>query len=191
MDSFQNQLLALLAAKRLKSDIDAAAATIEDDPLRLGQAIDLYLESETPIRERLAWTLQVATEIFPSLVNQALQRQIFNLMEQARSDAERRAFLNILRNDWLPDDLLGPAYDFCLAWMADPQMAIAVRVYCLDILLQIVDREPELARELELVTDEIMAMDAPPAFLASRRKKIAATVKRSQQAKSKSKRAKS
>lgn len=170
-DTFKAELMSALAEKRMKEDLVRAARLVQGNPVRLSQILDILPELKSPLRERLAWMVQLICEEYPELIDAGMISRIIDVFEDAKTDAEKRAYLNVLRTNQIPEHKLGEVYDRCFEWFNDPKQALAVRIYALYVMLNIAKELPELNHEIELCVNSNDIDPTPAMFVALRRAK--------------------
>jgi hypothetical protein len=87
-------------------------------------------------------------------------------------DAVRRNVMRALQFVEIPPRLLGEIASICFDELASPVSPIAVRACAMTVLERVVEREPELGRELRLVIEQQLPY-ATAAFQARARKVLA------------------
>lgn len=152
-----------------KSHILQIVHWIGDDQDRFDQLVDLLLHGGKPESQRAAWVFQHSAGAHPELVRPHLQSLLDHLQPLA-SDAVKRGILRALGEQDLPEELMGIAADYCFDFLADLKESIAVRVYAMNILWNICQKEPDLSEELAMLIEDQLPYWS--AGLKSRGKKI-------------------
>ena len=68
--------------------------------------------------------------------------------------ARRRNLTRTLQFAHIPRAYLGRIVDWCFRWIADPQEAVAVRVFSMTVVYNATLREPDLSEELRIILEE-------------------------------------
>ena len=143
---------------------------IGKDTQRFAQLMDLFFSEEWRINQRAAYSMNFCVEAYPELVTPYLEELIYNLEKEGNHDAVKRNTVRILQNIDLPEPLLGPAADVCFRLLNNPNEAVAIRVFSMQVLYNICLKEPDLANELMLIIEEYLPYST--AGFKSRGKKI-------------------
>lgn len=111
------------------------------------------------------------------------QQQMIQAVLKTESESVRRSLLRVIESgnlsDQDDDEQLGRLFDACLRWMVSESHAIAVRCNAMQVLYRICLIEPELAPEVILNIETLIAHGS--AGFRSRGKKIIAALKKSDQ----------
>ncbi len=75
---------------------------------------------------------------------------IARMQEPGVHDAVKRNVIRILQFIAIPEKLLGVVTSVCFEYLASPNEPIAVRVFCMTVLANIAQKEPDLKNELRL-----------------------------------------
>lgn len=129
-----------------------------------------FFSNEYRVTQRAAWIMTHCTEKRPFLINPHLEKMVYNLKNEKIHVAVKRNTVRLLQNVDLPEDLMGTAADCCFNFLADPNEAVAVRIFSMSILYELCKKEPDLADELRIIIEEFMPHGT--AGFRSRGKKI-------------------
>ena len=121
---------------------------------RFDQLMDLFFNDEYRVTQRAAWVVRYATEAHRPLFQPHLERIIEHLKNPTVHDAVKRNSLKLLTEMEIPSSLWGELVNICFGFLDDPQQAIAIRVFSMEILYQITLQEPDLADELKLLIED-------------------------------------
>lgn len=117
--------------------------------------MDLFFCSELRIAQRAASVVSACADQHPFLIEPYLEKLVVNL-ETETSDAVKRNTVRILQSQSIPDKLLGQVTEVCFRLLRSRQEPIAVRVFSMSVLLNVVRKIPELRTELVyLLEDEL------------------------------------
>lgn len=120
---------------------------------RFDELVKLFLEGEYRITQRAAWALRFYAEAEPKLLIPHLKDLVDNLQHPVH-DAIKRNTIKVLTFVEIPDNLLGKVADICFEFLASQKEAIAVRIFSMEVLYKICQREPDLANELKLQIED-------------------------------------
>ena len=148
---------------------------IGSDTGRFEDLMSLFLGKNYRITQRSAWVVSMCCEKHPSLIKPHLKKMILNLRNDVH-DAVKRNSVRILQNIDLPEELLGEAADICFQLLSSRQEPVAVKVFSMTVLLNIVKKVPELKNELKIIIEDQLP-DASAGFLSRGRKTLLALEK--------------
>ncbi|MDN5210682.1 hypothetical protein QQ020_01445 [Fulvivirgaceae bacterium BMA12] len=128
---------------------------IRQDEDRFGELMQLFFDEPYLITQRAAWVVGICGEKHPSLIMPYLEKMILNLDNDIH-DAVKRNSLRILQDMDLPDNLIGPAADICFRLLSARDEPVAVKVFSMTVLLNVVKKVPELKNELKIIIEDQM-----------------------------------
>lgn len=126
---------------------------IGSDQSRFDELMELFLKGEYRVTQRAAWVLRFCAEEEPQLIIPHLKAMVDNL-ENPLHDSNKRNTIKVLTFVDIPEKLLGKLADICFDFLASPKEAIAIRVFSMQLLFKICQREPDLANELKLLIED-------------------------------------
>jgi hypothetical protein len=129
------------------------ASWVGTDKKRFRQLMALFLKGEYRITQRSAWIVNLCADKHPELIRPYLKQMIGRMQEPGVHDAVKRNVIRILQFIEIPDGLLGEVATVCFNYLASPGEPIAVRVFSMTVLANIVQKEPDLKNELRLVIE--------------------------------------
>ncbi len=115
----------------------------------------LFLGNEYRVTQRAAWLVSHCVDAHPGLLKKHLKSMIENL-EKPVHVAVKRNTLRILQFIEIPEDLLGLTADICFKFLKSGKETIAVKVFAMTVLYNIVKKYPELKEELVISIEEQM-----------------------------------
>lgn len=135
--------------------IDIGVVTIEGKPELFADAFNLCKE-KYPVSMRAARVVQLYIEKYPVKILPILPEVLDELLI-TKVDGVKRSFLKIL---FLSTSIInleksGLLLDKCLFWLMSDKEPIAVRAYCIDILVKFALEEPELKHEIRLAIENL------------------------------------
>ncbi|MFK8103084.1 MAG: hypothetical protein AB8G15_11185 [Saprospiraceae bacterium] len=119
---------------------------------RFAALMELFLRDNLVVCQRSSWVVIHAVQQYPSLISPYLEEMIDNLDKEVHS-AVKRNTVRIFQDIAIPEELLGKAVDVCFRLLDDPQEAIAVRVFSMQVLYNACLREPDLKDELRITIE--------------------------------------
>jgi hypothetical protein len=142
------------------------AAYIGADEDRFAELMQLFFSKDYRITQRASWPMNFCVEKYPFLLLPYLPQMIENLKRDDVHDAVKRNSVRVLQFFDIPDELLGEVADVCFHLLSAAHSPIAVKAFCMPILLHICRKEPDLKNELKMLIEEQMPY-AAPAFISS------------------------
>jgi hypothetical protein len=125
------------------------ASEIDDSQERFDELMTLFLSDDQLVAQRAAWVASHCTDVHPWLVMKHLKPMIENLHNPVH-DAIKRNSLRMMRHVEIPEELMGAVADICFKFLNSAKEAIAVKVFAMDVLLNIVGKFPEMKEELKI-----------------------------------------
>jgi hypothetical protein len=154
-----------------RSNSEKIADWIGTDQGRLEELMNLFFNSEYRVVQRAAWTLSIVADKNPQIIKPFLKPMLEYLNPSAHV-AVKRNIIRILQEQDLPEDLTGIAADKLFKFLADRKEPIAIRVFSLTVLGNIVVKFPELEPELRILIENELPYGTP-AFKSRGRKLLA------------------
>lgn len=128
---------------------------IGNDPERFYELMQLFLAKEYRVTQRAAWILSHCCDKHPALILPHLSNLISNLKGNPPV-AVRRNTVRILQFIDIPEELMGELADHCFKYLSSADEPVAVKVFSMTILANIVKVFPELAQELRILIEDQM-----------------------------------
>ncbi|MEZ4830041.1 MAG: hypothetical protein R3C61_27725 [Bacteroidia bacterium] len=145
------------------------AQYIGNDPQRIAEMMDVFLEGSFVESQRAAWVFSYVAEQNPGQMIPYLPLMLRNL-ENPVHDAVIRSTIRFMQDIKIPEDIIGEVADRCYAYLQSPQVPVAIRVFSMTVLYNISNTWPELKQELILMIEA--HMDYGSAGFKSRGKKL-------------------
>ncbi len=133
---------------------DRIASWIGGDAGRFRKLMDLFLGGEFIVTQRSAMAVGICADAHPGLVRPYIGRMLSRMEEPGVHIAVRRTVVRLLRHADIPHALLGRVATLCFAYLSARDSPVAVRVFSMDVLARIAEREPDLGRELRLIIEQ-------------------------------------
>lgn len=131
---------------------------------RFEALVNIVAGDEALLAQRGAWVISHAAEAHPAVVAPHLGQLLALLRRPGLHDAIKRNIMKALEILKIPEALAGQAAEEAFRFLANPEEAVAIRVYSMAVLSKLCQIEPELAGELRLTLREQLELDPPPAF---------------------------
>ena len=143
---------------------------IGDDQERFDSLMELFFKEEYRLVQRAAWVVSHCAEQHLSLIMPHLPRMVAYLTKENVHTAVRRNLVKVLAGLDIPEDLMGAVADACFTFLANPKEQAAVRVYAMQVLYNLCQKELDLANELILLIED--ALPHGSAAIRARGRKI-------------------
>ena len=154
MNTHLNFLTEQLLLEHSKAQTLRLAHWVGADPERLAALLDIALGPNYRLNQRSAWVLMYVAQQHPQLLEPWLPNMVAKAGEPGVHDAVKRNVVRILEDIDIPDALQDELADLCFRFLADPQEAVAIRVFSMTVLDKICEKIPELRPELNLLIEE-------------------------------------
>jgi hypothetical protein len=144
-----------------RSLADILVADIGNDHEKFSAMMTIAMEDEYPISMRAARVIELCTENNHLLVIDHLPF-IIGKIGKFKVEGVRRAFLKILaeRMADIEEDSVGKLTDLAFGWLCNRKEAIAVRYYCIEILVKVVTEYPDISTELIACLNNLLEEDS-------------------------------
>ena len=161
-----------------KFNIDLIAHYVGQDIELFEELIDLMLNEPAPIPQRASWAMTTIAERNPWMIEPFLEKLI-DLMPDfsSKHPSLTRCLLRTLSFKEAPDEKLGQLFDLCYNYLTNPKQPAAIRVFAMQVLFNISEKEPDLKPELKLIIEN--NMDNGTAGYANRAGKLLEKLNRS------------
>ncbi len=124
------------------------------------QILELVLYEPMPMSSRAGRVLNVCTENYPYL----FQPHVKDVLNHLKKKKElHRCILKIFAEIpvHLDKNQEGILINSCFDWLADDSQSIATKAYCMDILANFAEKEPEIIPELISILKELLPAGSP------------------------------
>jgi hypothetical protein len=169
--SLRNTIL----AEHSKSQTIKIVNWVGKSQARFDQLFNLFLKDENRVTQRAAWPLSYCARQHPELIRKHLGKLIKNLQKKGLHDAVKRNSVRILQDIQIPARLHGELMNTCFQFIESPDEAVAIKVFSLTILNNLVPLYPDIKNELKLIIEE--RWDHETAAFRSRARKILKNLK--------------
>jgi len=137
-----------------KFNIDLIVHYVGKDTELFRELIDLMLNEPTPIPQRASWAMTTIADKEPWMIEPFLEKLI-DLMPNFsfKHPSITRCLLRTLSKIEPPNNKLGELFDLCNNYLTDSKQPAAIRVFAMQVLFNISEKEPELKPELKLIIE--------------------------------------
>lgn len=146
---------ATIEEEHSKKQVLKIANYVGNNKERFDELMQVYLSGDNLITQRGAWAITHCVDANPSLAIPYLCKMVEMLQPDAH-DVIKRNTLRVLTLVVIPESLLGKLTNLCFSYLQSESEAVAVRIFSMTVLLKIVQKEPDLKRELQLVIESII-----------------------------------
>ena len=136
------------------------ATYIGADEQHFAELMDLFLHTNYRVAQRAARVVDHCVATHPALIQPYLAVLAQQLSKPVH-DTIKRNTLRLLQYIPLPEALWGEVADSCFGFLMNANTAIAIKVFSMTVLLQIVRQVPDLKHELKLVLEEQLPYGSP------------------------------
>lgn len=155
-----------------KAQTQRIAQYIGADSEQFATLMYLFLNDEYRVTQRAAWAVNNCAEAYPWLLMPYVGAMLQNLERPHLHDSIKRNTVRVLQFIEIPDEHHGLAFEVCLGLLNTPREAVAIKVFSMTVLANLVQKYPELTEELRLSIEEQMPYQT--ASFRSRGKKLLA-----------------
>jgi hypothetical protein len=142
---------------------------IGTNSVRFDQLMKLFFVNKYKITQRAAYSVGISIDNHPNLIEPYVEALIDNLDNKVH-DAVKRNSVRILEKMDIPESHQGLLTEKCFQYLMSNNEPIAVKVFSMSILFNMVMKYHELKNELKIVIEDLMKYGTPA--ITSRGKKI-------------------
>lgn len=150
-----------LLAEHSRPNTDRIVRWIGADASRLARLMDVFLGNDALLTQRSAWVVGVLADVHPVLLEPWIAKMLRKTREPGVHDAVRRNVVRALQFVEIPERLLGNVATVCFDELASGASPMAVKASAMTVLARVVEREPDLAREVRLIIEQQLPYGAP------------------------------
>ena len=159
----------LLMQELSRRHIEYVADCIGNDEQKFDRLMRVVLSGKEPVVQRAAWTMDVCVEKNHELLSPFVEILI-DALPRFCNNSVKRQVVKALTTRKIPEKFEGQMVDLCFSWMQSPDVPVAIKVHCMQIIDNTSKQYPDLARELRSVIKEQLPRNT--AGFASRGRKI-------------------
>ncbi len=160
-----------LTERASKETIGSVCQQILKDQFLLDELFDLIFHGSAKLQWRAAWAFEHVYLLNPQVVTKYLPT-ILESFHFLPNTGVRRHLTKILSLVNVSDMVDGNFINTCFDWIRSEEVPVAVKVYCMELLFQVVQKYPDLKEELKITIETYMPHNS--AGFKSRGKKILA-----------------
>ena len=123
---------------------------------RFKELVEIYLSGPYRITQRAAWPLSYCVEKWPYLIDNHWKKILQFIQKADANDAVRRNTMRLLQFVDVPKRYQGLVADLCFSYLQDPKIAVAIRVFSMTVLDNIIHDQPDMQKELKLILEDQM-----------------------------------
>lgn len=147
-------LVKILMREHSRATCQRIVAYIGTDKKRFGYLINVFFNGTYRLSQRASWPLSFCIEQHPKLVKPHLKKLISGLKKPDLSDASKRNKLRLLQFVSVPRPLQGITSQICFDFLQNRKEPIAVRVFSMTVLANLVEKQPGLKSELRIIIED-------------------------------------
>jgi len=137
----------LLGLESSRRNTDIIADLILQKPALFTELFNIYIKDIEPLSWKAAWVADVVTEKRPELLDPFIEN-IVGQLKTFTHDGMKRESLKMLTHAPLPEENLGLLISVCFGWLTSGKESVSVKMFCMEILYRISQKEPEMKKEL-------------------------------------------
>ncbi len=160
---------AALLNEHSKANTLFIANHIGNDKKKFRKLMKIFSGNNLRATQGAAWVLSMCCDRNPELIIPYLNELVLNLKKEIPV-AVKRNTVRILQQVDIPEELYGETVDICFNLLNDSNEPIAVKVFSMTVLFNIIQFIPELKNELRICIEDQMPYGS--AGFKSRGKKI-------------------
>lgn len=145
--------LSSISSIRNKADAQKLSDKIISGQAHISELMDLFFSEDLRICQKASWPLTIIADERPDLLLPYMKRMIDHL-DRPHHDAVVRNTVRAWQVMHIPEEYEGDIYDRCFTYLADPQYAVAIRVFSMTVCANIAMRHPSLAQEVIPVIED-------------------------------------
>ena len=143
----------ILMRELSRRHVESVAHCIDDNEKEFARLMNIVLYGKEPVVQRAAWAMDACIEKHPELLSPYVETLI-NALPCFSNNGVKRQVVKALAAREIPEKFEGEMVDLCFRWLQSPDMPVAIKVHCMQILANITERHPDLAKELRTVIIE-------------------------------------
>ncbi len=158
-----------LENKQSRANADNIVKLFQNNAFSLEELFLAIEMCEEPYSQRAAWPMGIILAEQPQSGLPFIYR-MFKLLDKKNHPSVRRLIMGYFAIIQIPEDLEGPLYDKCFAWVTDLSLPATIPIFSMQIMYNIGLKYPELHDELYLIIKDLMPFAKGGVY--SRSKKI-------------------
>jgi hypothetical protein len=148
--NLQSQIL----KEHSRANCDRIVHYVGNNPARFAELVDLFLKGPYRVTQRAAWPVSVCVEAHPKLVEPHLKKLLDFTTKPGVHVAVKRNIMRLLQFIDVPKKFHGRVAEVGFQFLQDKKETVAVQVFAMSALADIVKHEPDLANELRTILED-------------------------------------
>ncbi|MFA6541237.1 MAG: hypothetical protein WCT99_06500 [Bacteroidota bacterium] len=153
-----------------KRQVVAVAGWIGTDPRRFASLVELFRNGDRLLSRRASWIIGTCGERHPELIEPWISPLLQKAKEENVHPAVQRNVLRAFQFIDIPKRHRGAVVNLCFDLLSSVDAPVAVKVFSMSVLANIIKKEPDLKNELTLVITQLLPYGT--AGMRAREKKI-------------------
>ena len=168
---------AALSKDHSKAITDKIVRYVGKNKSRFKELVSIYLTGPYHITQRAAWSLSCCVIAQPSLIEGHLPKLLTFVRKPGHHESVKRNTVRFLQFIEIPGRYKGKVIDMCFGFLTDPKEPVAIKVFSMTVLANLVKDIPELNEELKIIIEDQLPY-ASPGFISRGRKVLHALATR-------------
>jgi hypothetical protein len=126
------------------------------NPKRFEALLEVFLGGPYRVTQRAAWPLSQCVERDPDLILPHINRVLTFAGNAGVHDSVKRNTMRLLQFVNVPTKSKGKALQLAFCFLQNRKEAVAIRVFSLTVIANLINDKPELKRELTLIIEDEM-----------------------------------
>lgn len=158
-----------LSKSPTKDNLRKIADYVGNSAIRFKALVEVYQGGPYRITQRAAHVISLCVEKHPNLVAPHLRTILAMLEADDVPVAIQRNTMRLLQYCEIPRRFRGALVDRCFGYITDRGTPIAVRAFSMTVLHRLIEKEPDLKKELQIILADELPY-ASPGFVSRARK---------------------
>lgn len=137
-----------------KANRDRITTYVGINKKRFADLIDVYLAGPYRVTQRAAWPLAYCVEQHPELISPHYKKLLAFVAKPNAPVAVKRNTMRLLQFVEVPKKFYGAVADIAFNFLNDKKETVAVQVFAMTVLSNLVKHEPALANELRTIIED-------------------------------------
>lgn len=167
-----------LLQEHSRSNTILIANWIGNNKNRFNELMQLFFHDEPMVVQRAAWVVSYCFENCEESVLPYLSEMVGYCHTPGIHDAVKRNVTRIIAHLTIPEKLEEPLMNLCFELLINPKETVAVRCWCMDILLTLSRTYPEIKNELQHIIEDALEHQEITAAFKSKSKRVLLALKK-------------
>lgn len=162
-----------ILSEHSKSNAILIADWIGNNPQRFKALMQLFLNDEYRVVQRIAWILSLCTDKYPELILPYIDEILALCSKPNVHVAVKRNVTRIFQTFPIPEIYQEALINLCFEWLINPKETVAVRCFSMEILCNLSQIYPDLKNELvNIIEDALMHQELTPGFISKSKRSL-------------------